>query len=305
MQIEVWLLHSGGNDNPEAWKSHLQRQLKVPLVHQWPQWLAWLYCWFILQFRYRASVLMHMHAPCPSLNMIQEEASELCRLLGPPFHCRSLQYYGPNGIEQQIKSTPPSTTILLLPLQFLRDITLQALIEQARRQLRGHKHRVIELPYKALQEAYIHTFAIELRKAIIKVPKDTQYSILLLLPPQPQSWRKTPEDILAVAQSLRQKLSKELSTSAQIRLSQPYGKPSVQDTLNELKHQSSSAIICAGFGSLLSDGELKTYVKTVLQPYSAELGFQYFDYIDTPQYRTSYFRTARTCIYNEAKQLEF
>ena len=304
MKLEVWLLHPGGNPDPAEWQAHLQAQLAVPEALTWPKWLQGLLKWFLLRWRSKRSSLAQMSAPCPSLSLIPSEAAELERLLGPPFRCRSLQYFGPHSIDSALSATPKQSTIFLLPLHFVRGLILQQLLEQSRHQLRKASHRVQDLDFKLLQSAYVDSLSMAIRAQLIENAWTQSYGILLLLPPQPQDWSQTPQLVLEEAQLLMKLLKAKLQANIPIALAQPYGKPSVDTALTLLGQQSVTQLLISPLGSLLSDGELDTFVQTRLKDMAESNGFTTCE-LSMPSYRTSFLRAARTEIYNSAKGLSF
>lgn len=299
------MLHGGGLTNPCDWKAHLKAQLSIPEAHSWPRWLAWLMNWVVLQWRFRHSTLPRMSNPCPSLTLIDKESAELERLLGPPFRCRSLQYFGPSSIESHLKSVSSKSTVYLLPLQFLRGLTLQQLIQTSRKQLRSSGHRVCEVAYPPLQKAYIESLTMAIREAIIEQARETKYGVLLLLQSQPQNWKTMPENVHQEAEQLKRMLCQELGGQPPIILAQPYGAPSINQSLEIFQHAKIETLIVCPFGTLISDGELDAVTQTKIIPMAKEHGISKTIQISMPKHRTTFFRVARTLIYRNAEELVF
>ena len=305
MRLEVWLLHPGGNPDPHNWQGHLKAQLSVPEALGWPKWLQGLLKWFLLRWRSKRSSLHQMSAPCPSLSLIPAEASELERLLGPPFRCRSIQYFGPHTIDSALSSTPRKSTVFLLPVHFLRGLVLQQLLETTRQKLRQEDHRVQDLDFKALQSSYIESLSMAIRAQLIEQKWSSDYGIMLLLPPQPQSWSQLPDLVLEEAERLKKLLQRTLQSKGPIVLAQPYGQPSVEQAFKTLTKNSVNHVLVSPLGSLLSDGELDAFIEHQLTSRASTHGFVDICRISMPSYRTSFFRSVRTHVYNGAKGLSF
>lgn len=303
MRLEVWLLHPGGNPDPSQWQSHIRDQLCVPNALSWPTLLQGILKWFLLRWRSKRSSLVDMASPCPSLTLIPQEASELKRLLGPPFRCRSLQYFGPHTIGSALSSTPAKSTIFLLPLHFLRGLVLQELIETAHQALRQAGHRVKDLDFRRLQAAYVESLAIAVRAKLIEVNWFTDYGVLLLLPPQPQSWSQLPELVLEEAKQLKIHLQNTLQSTCPIVIAQPYGQPTITNAFQSLQARSVKKLVACQLGSLLSDGELDTFIQNKLSGMAYASGFESVCGISMPSQRTPFLRSARSLIYKGAKGL--
>ena len=303
MRLEVWLLHPGGNPDPNQWQSHIQNQLCVPNALSWPSWLRGLLKWFLIRWRSKRSNLADMSTPCPSLTLIPQEASELKRLLGPPFRCRSLQYYGPHSMDSALSSTPARSTIFLLPLQFLRGLVLQELLDGSRKALRQSGHRVKDLDFRLLQSAYIESLAIAIRAKLIEKEWTSEYGVLLLIPTQPQSWSQMPQMVCEEAKQLMKKLQSKLQGACPTVIAQLYGHPTVMDGLQSLRSNGVKRLVACQLGSLLSDGELDTFIEKKLKHLAMSVGMDGLTEVSMPSQRTPFFRSARTLIYDSAKGL--
>ena len=75
------------------------------------------------------------------------------------------------------------------------------------------------------------------------------------------------------------------------------------DGLQSLRSNGVKRLVACQLGSLLSDGELDTFIEKKLKHLAMSVGMDGLTEVSMPSQRTPFFRSARTLIYDSAKGL--
>lgn len=155
----VWLMNMGGPDRPEAVQPFLYELLNDYDLIQFPiPWLQWVFAAIISRRRARLVTREYarMGDASPQLAIVREQASALQKELGQGFLCLPVfRYWGEGAVDAAAQLGPEDTVVLLSLYPHACGATTTSSLRDARKALKGHPGRVVEVERYPRHPAWI------------------------------------------------------------------------------------------------------------------------------------------------------